>query len=209
MTFDPQIFLETWTSIDDWDFEQGNYRFLSDEKFISPPTSLKLYDPSIASSDTVLCRDPDTLCLPQGEVRTWHFCEVVTTFPSVFRNQSPLDTSTYDNGYYICVYAGTVRFGYYHDGVNHVLHEESYAVPYNQWNHWRTIWLNGVNGEGNPALCVSVYLEIEGEWEQIVPTFYDTQNRWKDSEINRCGFRHNIQAGKPAYIDDTEIWGPV
>jgi len=38
---------------------------------------------------------------------------------------------------------------------------------------------------------------------------YDTLNNWKDSDVNRCGFRLTLAPDHIIYFDDTEIWGPA
>ncbi|GAI34328.1 unnamed protein product, partial [marine sediment metagenome] len=55
---------------------------------------------------------------------------------------------------------------------------------------------------------VSLYKEIAGEWVQQGDTLHDTDNQWKDSEINRVGIGAITELGHKQYYDDTEIWAP-
>jgi hypothetical protein len=77
------------------------------------------------------------------------------------------------------------------------------------WEHWRALYWNGLTPELEEAICVILYKEVAEEWVKQGDTLYDTDNMWKDSEINRSGF-HSITAnGKSEFWDDTEIWGPA
>lgn len=197
-------------SVADWDFAWGsNYITLSYDKFISPPTSLKFYAPHMSTTDATLCRIPSTLVLPEGEVRTWHYSWSSLFRPALFRNQTALGSADYRDTYSIVVLDGQARFHYFSSYVDHTIQTQPCLTPFNQWNHWRVAWYNGKTPGDVPALCLDLYLEVAGEWQKQGETFYHTANRWKDSGINRCGFMHTISAGKTAYVDDTEIWGPV
>lgn len=197
-------------TLTDWDFMRPDEEHsLSPDEFVSPPTSLKLYHAALSAVEVVLCRIPATLLLPQGEVRTWHYSANPTCRPAVFRNQAALGSSNYQNMYEMLVYPGFARFSYYSAGVGHTITTQACTVPVGQWNHWRVFWYNGKTPGEVPALCVDLYLEIAGEWQKQGSTFYHVPNYWKDSAINRCGFRQNRTGGVSYYIDDTEIWGPA
>ncbi|GAI25646.1 unnamed protein product, partial [marine sediment metagenome] len=76
-----------------------------------------------------------------------------------------------------------------------------------EWNHYRVHWYNGVKPDVGPAICVDLYREVAGEWQQEGITMYDTNNRWADSETNRCGLEGTPWLLNSAWFDDTEIWG--
>ncbi|MBA7551150.1 hypothetical protein ES705_43686 [subsurface metagenome] len=197
-------------SVADWDFLQPDERHsLSSDEFVSPPTSLKLFKVGLSYVEVVLCRIPATLLLPQGEFRTWHYAPTPTCRPAVFRNQAALGLSNYQNMYEMLVWPNFARFSYYSAGTPYTIQTQACIVPAGQWNHWRVFWYNGLTPGEVPALCVDLYLEIAGEWQKQGTTFYHVPNLWKDSAINRCGFRQNVSAGVSHYFDDTEIWGPV
>ncbi|MBA7543495.1 hypothetical protein ES705_35826 [subsurface metagenome] len=194
----------------DWDFEFGSEgRFLSDDYFISPPTCLKMEPPSEYIFTPILCRIPGTLCLPQGELRTWLRSIHGDFILAGFRNQAPLGTATRDNCYYIMATPTDTRLylrlndaGYLHSSTT-----PCYVID--EWQHFRIFWYNGFNPAEEESLCVDIYLDVASEWVKQGSTLYSRQNRWKDSEINRCGpFPHTFPAW-PKYWDDTEIWGPV
>lgn len=198
-------------SVADWDFEHGaTNRSLSAEQFISPPTSLRILEPTTATFlDVILCRLPETLCLPQGEVRNWHYGYYRNLHPIVFRNQAPLDSANFQNGYHIYL-AFTSAILYRHTlGVVAERDRTTCETFINTWTHYRVLFYNGVTPGGVAALCVNLYREVAGEWVQEGETMYDTDNSWKDSEINRIGFNARSTYNHPQFWDDTEIWAPA
>ncbi|MBA7696219.1 hypothetical protein ES703_104862 [subsurface metagenome] len=208
----PKILIPEHHTIADWDFRHGAlYRSLSATRYISEPTSLKFLNATGSYIwDTVLCRLDSTLCLPQGEVRTWLYPSADWAHhPFSFRNQAALGSSNNSNHYFIelsfnvayliCAVAGDWTI------------KGSVAVSYSltEWNRWRIVWYNGETPGEVPALCVDLYKEVAGEWVKQGSTMYDTANRWKDSAVNRCGIEGDSVNNHPEYWDDTEIWGPV
>ncbi|MBA7542159.1 hypothetical protein ES705_34478 [subsurface metagenome] len=198
-------------SVVDWDFESGaTNRSLSATKYVSAPTSLCMLEPgSTTFRPTILCRHPDTLCLPQGEVRNWEYGYYYIKYMANFRNQAPLGSANYTNCYEIFMSAAVISLDRYLAGV-YSRRDSTVGVAYsNQWAHYRIFWYNGETPGHVPALCVDVYREITGEWVKSGNTLYDTHNSFKDSAINRAGFRAYSKYNNPQYWDDTEIWGPV
>lgn len=194
----------------DWDFEKGaQYRSLSADEFVSPPTSLKFSGSPGHWNGSVLCRIPDTLVLPQGEVRTWHHSNQSAVILCLFRNQAVLGTSTWRDCYYIALIND---LAYLYRAVNYgITLRDSTAYPtlFDQWVHSRAFFYNGKTPGEVPALCVDLYREVAGEWIKEGDTLYDTANSWKDSARNRCGIWPTLTVGQILYLDDTEIWGPV
>ncbi|MBA7558078.1 hypothetical protein ES705_50867 [subsurface metagenome] len=197
-------------SITDWDFERPDTDYsLSPLEFVSPPTSLRLFISDMSVRCTFLCRIPETLCLPQGEIRTWILNPYASVRVACFRNQAPLGTSHPHDCYYLILSFDKAYFYYYWGGISQLISQQACPYPVGEWVHWRVFWYNGKTPGDVDALCVDLYREIAGEWEKQGATFYHTANLWADSEINRCGFLHYIRAGDAVYYDDTEIWGPV
>ncbi|MBA7544146.1 hypothetical protein ES705_36494 [subsurface metagenome] len=197
-------------TLTDWDFEHGGlYRSLSTAFYISAPSSLK-FGPSPAWWATyVLCRIPATLCLPQGEIRAWHRTIQPTIPLAIFRNQAPLGTVNILNCYVVSISATALSLGRYVNGVGRAIDSTDGYWVGSTWIHFRVFWYNGKTPGEEEALCVDGYREIAGEWVKIGNTMYDPDNVFKDSEINRIGFASTLFAGVEAWIDDTEIWGPV
>ncbi len=197
-------------SIADWDFEHGDtYRFLSDDYYISPPTSLKHYTAVDWFGDAILCRIPATLVLPQGEVRTWLRKPDGAIFVAIFRCQTVLGTSNFHNGYGIAIFNNIAMLRREIGDVGTTRDTTPCYMAYNQWIHYRVFWYNGKTPGEQDALCVDIYREIAGEWVKEGETMYDTDNSWKDSELNRCGLVAICEPGWSTWFDDTEIWGPV
>lgn len=199
-------------TIADWDFQRGaNARSLDPSYYISPPTSLKFTtDPSLGSN-TILCRIPETLCLPQGEVRTWlrRDTPYIGPTPGSFRNQAALGGASIANCYFFYMqYAFIVLYRSINNAWTEI-YTWDWPEPDNVWYHFRTFWYNGKTPAEVPALCVDLYREIAGEWVKQGDTAYDTANWWKDSEINRCGPFCYVGTNRQSWFDDTEIWGPV
>ncbi|MBA7572833.1 hypothetical protein ES708_14620 [subsurface metagenome] len=197
-------------SVADWDFEFGaTKRSLSSARYVSPPTSLCILEPTgTPFFDVILCRVPGTLCLPQGEVRNWHYYHYSDSRVAMFRNQSPLGSAINDNYYEVYLISTTARLYSKSAGILTKRDETSCQTFTDQWAHYRVVFWNGYTPLAVEALCVNLYREIAGEWVQEGETMYHTGNLWKDSEINRIGFHAHSLANWPEYWDDTEIWAP-
>ncbi len=198
-------------TISDWDFERGaTNRSLSAARYISAPTSLRFLEPTSSQFlNNILCRIPATLCLPQGEVRTWVYGYYLAFTVALFRNQAALGSANELNCYQVYLAGTTSRLVRKLGGVLSFRDDSTCTSFINTWTHYRVFWYNGETPGGTPALCVDLYREIAGEWVKEGSTLYDTDNSFKDSAINRAGFRARSRNNWPQYWDDTEIWGPV
>lgn len=201
----------THHSVVDWDFTPGTFKELSAALSISPPTSLLIRQ---RNGDTerpaVLCRIAETLCIAQGEVRTWHWTWNRTRdFRIPFRNQKALGGADYEDTYYWGITGDWAYLYRYVAGVGENIGFFPVDWPNNTWHHWRTRYWSGKNLSGEDALCVELFLWIGGEWVQQGTTLYDTADQFKDSEINRSGIGCWTDAAGGHYFDDTEIWGAV
>ncbi len=198
-------------SIADWDWEQGaTNRSLSATQKVSAPTSLRILKPTAgAFYEVILCRFADALLVPQGELRTWQYSSRNIFYFAVFRNQAALGTANYSNCYVWVLDATNATLYRMINGVSTTIGSVACPFTYPLWNHWRTVFWNGENLAGVPALCVNLYKEVTGAWVQQGATLYDTVNQWKDSAINRLGFRAYSENNYPEYWDDTEIWTPT
>lgn len=198
-------------SITDWDFQDELvFCSLSADQFVSPPTSIRMLNPGSAPEfSTVLCRIPATQCLPQGEVRTWIYEHTRSQYPACFRNQAPLGTSNFQNCYYVYLTGTTSKLQRLYLGAGITVDQSVCQTFADTWTHYRVFWYNGKTPADAPALCVDLYREIAGEWVKEGETLYDTNNYFKDSDINRAGFIMFSRLNYPEYLDNTEIWGPV
>lgn len=195
-------------TVSDWDFMHGaEYRTLSPATFVSPPFSLQFAGSPAYWYSSVLCRIPATLCLPEGEVRTWATKTVQALTPCCFRNQAPLGTSNWHNCYYLYISGITAYLHKVIGGDDDTMDATVISFDISGWSRFRTYWYNGETPAGRAALCVDLYNEIGGEWIKLGETMYDLANVWKDSEINRCGFCPHLRNEWIEYWDDTEIWG--
>ena len=201
----------THKSVVDWDFQAGMHHILNNIIFISEPSSLECFwQPGNPLDSTLLCRIAETLCIPEGELRTWYRSTNWTRDMLIeFRNQHPLGGANWDNSYYWSITSSLISLARRIAGVHTAIGNFPWVGASNTWYHFRTVFWNGADGEGNPALAVQLFLEVAEEWVQQGETLYDTQNQWKDSEINRLGIGGRTDSAPHHYFDDTEIWGAV
>lgn len=198
-------------SVVDWDYSPGFTRALDATYFISPPSSLRLtYPPSAPADGTILCRIAETLAIAEGEVRTWYRTnDRVRAFYLFFRNQAPLGSASWANTYSWSITGDWIYLYKRIADVPVLLGTFAVSWTIDIWYHWRTVYWNGATPAGIPALAVQLFLEIAGEWVQQGATVYDTQNEWKDSEINRSGIGADLTTIYTKWFDDTEIWAAV
>lgn len=198
-------------SVVDWDFRTGTVKVLYTDFYVSAPSCLLIYR-SNGGIDypAVLCRIAETLCIAQGEVRTWHRANDRTrSFFLFFRNQHALGGADYENSYLWAITGDWAYLSRYIGGVPVEIGHFAVSWANNEWNHWRTVYWNGKTLAGEDALAVDLYKKVAGEWVQQGETLYDTENQWADSEINRSGIGCWTQYGKVHWFDNTEIWGEV
>lgn len=198
-------------SVSDWDMQFGAPKTsLSTTRYVSAPSSLRVLEPTGDHYlDVVLCRVAETLCLPQGEVRNWVWHKIIAVHTACFRNQAVLGTADRLNCYYVHLSGEIVRLYRIVGGTPSLRDQTTYQPFYETWTHLRVLFWNGLTPELVEALCVNLYREVAGDWEKEGETMYDTDNYWKDSEINRVGFIPYSTGNLEEYWDDTEIWGPA
>lgn len=198
-------------TVADWDFETGTTKILDTAVYVSPPSSLKLgYGGAPPIYCTILCRIAATLCIAQGEVRTWVKADNINNPQFIyFRNQAALGSANPTNTYrWRKQVAGVWLYRIINDDETlidtfNLVGNDTYG-----WNHIRIIYWNGKNLEGQDALCNEFYLELAGEWVKQGETLYDTANQWAASEVNRSGIGAQNN-GWYQRFDDTEIWGAI
>ncbi len=197
-------------SVSDWDKNADATYMLDTAQFVSAPKSLRISGPGSTSPDTAfLCRIADTLNLPQGRLSTHLRCEDTDIMIHIyFRLQSALGIVFLQNGY---------RIRYLGDSIalHKIIGDTPTPIGYfavvtniNTWYHDRWTWWNGRNPDAEEALTVMMERYIAGEWVQQDDWLYDTENRWKDSDINRCGIGGYEFLGKWTWFDDTLIYAP-
>ncbi len=198
-------------SVIDWDFTAWTEKSLDPAFYISEPSSLKIISIDVpAVSRLVLCRVPSTQNLPQGEVRTWQRGTSISwSRLLLFRNQWPLGDAYLDNGYFWMLAGNLAYLRYRVLGAESTIGSFAISQTIATWERWRAVWWNDYDGEGTPALASDLYKWVASAWVQQGTTLYDTNNRWKDSAINRAGFGCAARSGYLYWWDDTEIWGPI
>lgn len=200
----------THHTLADWDFEHGaSQRELSAAQYVSAPTSLLFSGLGPGFHTRVLCRIPGTLVLPQGELRTWVWPTNSFFLLFIFRSQTVLGTANRLNCYSIQIWANVARLTVWINGIEYVIAATTCHYFLDEWTHYRIFWYIGKTPGDEDALCVDLYYEVAGEWVKEGNTMYDTNDRWADSDKNRCGLNVYLVPWDYQYFDDTEIWGPV
>lgn len=188
-------------SVADWDFEDTRWE-LSNERFISPPTSLRK---TTGDRCAVLCRHPETRILPQGRMSTYLWEPFRFSSIFIFRAQTLIGISNHLNNYSLRTSGvNSVALWRTIAGVEDTIGSWHYSSNPETWVRLRVTWWNGYDPHNDFALIVELDKEIDGEWATRGKC-YDPDNLWKDSIMNRCG----VELKQPGqFLDNSEIWIP-
>jgi len=198
-------------SVSDWDFQAGMHHTLTELQFVSAPSSLECWwQEGNPLDSSILCRIAETQVIAEGEVRTWYR---TTNFTRpvflLFRNQHALGGADRADCYHWDITSAWAYLSRRIADVPVEIGHFSILMYNNTWHHLRTRFWSGKNPAGEDALNVELFLEVDGDWVQQGTTLYDTENQWKDSEINRLGIGGRTDSAPHHFFDDTEIWAPV
>lgn len=189
-------------SVSDWDFSDAKWQ-LSAAHFVTPPTSLTGIAPWL---DNALARPAQSLVLPEGKMATQMYLDGTYAFDIAFRYQSALGDASAKDCYLVHFFTtGNIWLRYRIAGVTSGIAYWPVNCTPNTWEKWRLTWWNGSDPRNNPALAVRLERYVADAWVSY-GDLYDTNNRWKDSGMNRCGFSFLFSH---VWIDDTEIWIPL
>jgi hypothetical protein len=197
----------------DWDFNQSLWN-LDTGTYISSPSSLKM-----VSQTCILCKYAGTTNISQGQIITWAKTEYgpgasyVSTFEFWFRNQSPVGSFSYtrvsppyawiaNNGYTIVFYVYAYGLYIYRD-TTQIYYTSSWLnkpSSWTSWNKYRITWWTDTGGAG---LMIRIEWWNGSSWVTMVNDINDSQDKYKDSTINRVGGGSGASA---VWFDDTEIW---
>ena len=206
----PKILLPEHHSVSDWDYQYGvGYITLDATYFVGAPTSLKIvYTPGGYPEFGILSRFATTLCLPQGELRSWQRSQASGDCYYTFRNQKAVGSADMVNCYKVNMTNVLAQLIRRVGGVGTLVGTIAIVHAANTWEHWRLVWWNGNTLGGVDALCFNFYKEIGGVWVQQGATLYDTVQAFKLSATNRVGLCSQTGPAVPCWFDETEIWGP-
>jgi hypothetical protein len=187
----------------DWDFSTTFWELYT-PRYSSPPSSFHFTEVADlpAPGRGALCKYTGTTNLPQGRIKTW-FAYVSGSYSGViafhFRNQSPVGSVSFTNGYYC--YRPTVTEGYrvlYKD--NNRIKEESCSATGVSGTYQVTWWIDS----GGAGLIIR---KENPPGTKDGPDWNDSENKYATSSINRCGIGA-ISYPFNSLFDNTEIWGP-
>lgn len=191
-------------SVGDWDI-QGAYIYSIDH-FVSPPTSFSCS----AGVAQVICKHPNTLVIPSGEIRL-HLWEPAGTYISIcFRRQDPIGTPTVNPKTYRIYQRGTPFFDtvLLYDSFPApalVIGSWPYQWPFNAWVEVRVQFWTFNGGDPANPLAVNLYIKEAGVWVKKGDTLFYSPNTWVGTDPCRVGF--TVHEG--AWVDDIEIWKKI
>lgn len=192
----------------DWDFSATNW-ILDVSQYVSPPSSLRIASTGLVPIGQVaLCKKADSLCLPQGRIVTY-LRTSPACYPNIhFRNQAANGSADPLNDYNLFGTVGTFRFYRVVAGVDTTLDNWGAAwFTANTWHLLRLSWWTAYDTQNVKSLAMRLERFFEGEWV-IDRTYYDTENLWADSDVNRVGVGSRRHPTYYCWFDDTEIWKP-
>lgn len=189
-------------AVADWDFGDANWG-LSAVQYVSAPTAIT---GELPYCRRILCRVAESLVLPEGRIVTQLYQADTYALQLVFRHQSALGDASLQDCYMASFPStGNIWLRYRLTGATAGIDFWPVSCTTNTWERWRLTWWNGVDMMNNPALAVRLERYEAGAWVSY-GEIYDTNNRWKDSALNRCGL--GILSTN-TWIDDTKIWIPL
>lgn len=206
----PKILEAVHHSMSDWDYEHaaGNYA-LDSGLYVVAPSSLRIkYGSSGYPPSCVLSKFTPTLCLPQGELRTWFRATSVGEAWCNFRNQAAVGVANRLNCYATVINPASLTLYRLIGGGSTVIGSVVITHATLTWEHWRLVWWNGSTPGGADCLSFQLYKEVAGVWVQQGATLQDTANQFKASAVNRAGLCAQTSTTYYANFDETEIWGP-
>jgi len=194
----------------DWDHSSTAWT-LDDAAYVSEPKSLKWPVISIARRFS-LCKHAGTTVLPEGRIVSYiRTSSTASRNGFCFRHQSSVGSAA-DRNFYSIIYItplSQIQFYVNVGGAYTLLKTGAYGggftLPINTWRKVRVTWW-----ESGGVLYVRVEWWTGTEWTNVCDEFFHADNRWFDSEINRCGLWMSKSGGGTHYnwFDDTEVWGP-
>lgn len=198
-------------SVTDWDFSGGTVKILDNGQYVGAPSSLRLQGVAApAVNRAILCREATTQVLPSGEVRSWTRSTSKNWGPYlVFRNQQALGGSNLKDCYFWHLWGTIAYFRVFINNVMVPIGSVPITMNENTWQHWRTVFWDGLQPGVGAAIVVEFYEEVAGTWIKRGATQYDPNNRWVASGINRMGLGWGDRVGEFQWFDNTELWGPT
>lgn len=200
-------------SLTDWDYRPNTGIGIANDQYVSAPSSLKLQKVDAPQLTAwVFLKPALAQNLEVGRFVTYHRTSHTAwrTVICWFWAQALPPVSAPDNCYRLHFNGTLIDLGKMQSGVNTTLKSVSrnYEWNANKWYHYRVTWFTYLNADLVPNLRVIAEIEQSGVWTEKLS--YDIPNPlWLDSETKLVGFNYNGTDTAPAWIDDTEVWGPA
>jgi len=199
----------------DWDWQNDVQPVVTDEKYYSPPYSIR--PPGEDKNVFGYCKAPDTLYIPSGRIEYLYNCNN-DIWPAgclyiLFRvTQTPGDTTEPMVRYDVALSAGTIVVKRISAGeVKESWFNDLDADIFDQlnpleWNWFRVTWWS----EAGIGLLVRFETKIGDTWYRICDDFEGLTDLYTDYTYNRVGFRLRWATGlNPPYIDNIRIYKAV
>lgn len=186
-------------SFADWDFEDVGWSLDEDIYHDAPPSLVGTAHP------VALIKNATTGALSNGRLIVWvRTNNVVSQGSFWFRNQAVDGGADEEDGYRILLLENSILFYYALGGGDTLIDTKAHTWGYlaDTWYKIRLTWWTSVD---------RIYVRVERwtgtEWitlgDEADTDFEDTNDRWKDAAVNRCGFSLTTSN----YRDDVEVWG--
>lgn len=186
-------------SITDWDFQYVTW-VLDGAIYHAAPPSLHG-----TASGAVLVKNATTGALSNGQLITWVRVDSGTALLNAFfRNQVADGGADNADCYFLRIAETECILNYYIDSSITVVETKAHTWNWvvDTWYKIRLTWWTSAE-----RLYVRVERWTGTAWvtlgNEMDTDFEDVNDRWKDAEVNRCGF--SISATR--WQDDFEVWG--
>lgn len=189
----------------DWDFSNG-LMYLTSDRFISPPASVKRSFIGDPGRTVALCRHAATLNLPAGQLQTFLRREDSRHIYIHLRSQQPVGVASIEESTFLWFQEwGTICIRLSALGNAGLTPSFDYLMPNDQWVLLRVSWWTGISLYCVTALHVKLEVFEDGAWVDKGIS-YDNDDWGADTGKARCGLSF-VQG--PIWADDTIIRGPA
>jgi len=216
--------------LDDWDLLiSGTTWDIDASTYVSQPSSI-YFSPTIDYGlwkGGILCKHPDTVNLVQGRLVVHAKVNSPEGYPADmhlnFRNQSTVGNPDDETTYLVKIFLLGNDYPTFIRRINdHPIVLGKYVGGYacsgshnfSTWQGLRVTWWNDPNWD-----CLVVRLECysdsENKWIPVSNDLLDSENAFKDSQVNRVGVIFSDDCAQcytdpeiKCWLDDVEIWAP-
>ena len=206
----PKLYLPTHLghSETDWDFSEPEHN-ISNDQYVSPPSSLRCYQPPSLKRLVAICKAAGTTNLPSGRIVTYIRCTVNSNYGLIFRQPTAPGGGDWSNCYCLDRIPGST-FTELYKRVASAQTAIGNFTPCTTWgiNTWKQIRLTWWMDWGVLSLK---YEQWEAdEWVQQGDILSDASPSFVGASYLRPGlYAPGYPGSGYKYFDDTVIWAPA